>query len=424
LVKTKSAGIGSGITKQKTVAVIGAGAAGILAACAAADAGARILLFDGNDRAGRKICATGNGKCNIANRYRSDSCYYTDGTFDRSSFFAPFPEDDLLALLRSEGVLFHERGGCIYPRTDMALTVVSALENMLQKRGVVPILRTKVCRVEDTADKTGFALRLSDGQVLISDAVILATGGAAAPRFGSTGDGYAFAEAYGHHVIDPLPALTKLRTSDPFLRYADGVRADAAVTMLCGGRPVRTEIGELQIAGGMLSGIPVFQLSRIASRALHDGTGCTLRVDFLPEIGDREWESEVGRRLSQKANLTIDTLMLSLAPPRVISMLAQGRGLTAENRCGKLPADRLRPLFDDLRQRDFAITGTGSFEDSQVTCGGIPLSETGPGGESRIRKGLFFAGEILDVDGICGGYNLSFAMCSGYMAGRASACCS
>lgn len=415
--------------KQHKVAVIGGGAAGCLAAAAAAENGAQVLLFEKNRRIGRKICATGGGRCNIANAVFNAGCYYSTGDFDPVRHLQAFPPEKLLAWFRAHGVLFHERNGYFYPRTDQAATIQSALEHILREEKAEILTGCTVQKVEKSrpGESGKFRILTAEGGTYTADALILACGGMAGPGFGASGDGYHFAEAFGHHVIDPLPALVQLRTADPVLRFANGVRTQASVSLCIGDTTVRTEQGELQIAGNTLSGIPVFQLSRLAARALHDHTEpVVLRVDFLPEIPDAEWKKETERRTAEarSENLTVAELFLGLVPAGIASMIAEGEGLTAENKCAKLSETQLQKLFSDLRSRAFVISGTNGFEDAQVTSGGIPLTELQEDGASKCCSGLYICGELTDVDGICGGYNLSYAMCTGYIAGKAAACCS
>lgn len=415
--------------KQHKVAVIGGGASGCLAAAAAAENGAQVLLFEKNRRIGRKICATGGGRCNIANAVLDAGCYYSTGSFDPLQYLQAFPPEKLLNWFRSHGVLFHERNGYIYPRTDQAATVQAALEHILSENRVQILTDCTVQKIENrrSGGSGKFRILTADGSSCDADALVLACGGMAGPGFGASGDGYRFAQAFGHHVIDPLPALVQLQTADPALRYANGVRTQASVSLFIGGSPVRTEQGELQIAGNTLSGIPVFQLSRLASRALHEKENTVfLRIDFLPELSGEEWKKETGRRIAEarSENCTVAGLFLGLVPAGIASMTAQSEGLTAENKCAKLSETQLQKLFSDLRCRDFVICGTNGFAEAQVTAGGIPLSELRENGASRFCSGLYVCGELTDVDGICGGYNLSYAMCSGYIAGKAAACCS
>ncbi|WP_165443968.1 aminoacetone oxidase family FAD-binding enzyme [Lachnoclostridium sp. Marseille-P6806] len=409
---------------EPVIAVIGGGAAGCMAAAKAAECpGVRVIVFDRNEQPCRKISASGNGRCNISNEYFPEDCYYSSGCFDREKRLQHFPPQKLLSFFVSEGVYFHSRNGYLYPRTDQAATISSALLRILRDRGVV--LRSS-CGVSGLTREAagGFLLRMQSGETVSADRVVLASGGAAAPQLGGTPDGYEFSRALGHRIISPIPALTSLVIRES-TKAASGVRAFAAVTLLESSqkpRVLRREEGELQIGNGVFSGIPVFQLSRLAGRALEEGRKAALCVDFLPEFAPETWERERARRLVLAAeNRMLRELTDGLVHPKICALIAGHCGLTAENKTGRLSEKTLRQFLDRLRDDRYEITGTGSFREAQVTAGGVCLEEIGEDFSSLCCPGLYLAGELLDVDGICGGYNLTFAMCSGAAAGMAAA---
>ncbi|MDO5131544.1 MAG: NAD(P)/FAD-dependent oxidoreductase, partial [Eubacteriales bacterium] len=315
------------------------------------------------------------------------------------------------------------------------------------------------------------------------DAVILCTGGLAGPSFGCAGDGYRFAGAFSHKIVPPLPALTQLVTDDPLIRRAAGVRCHASVLLLqdesasasacstayesvcettCGtsfhpgcettipetayragraapdgdeagpltaadaamiesaGGGIREE-GELQITDYGISGIPVFQLSGRAARLLSQGRQLSVRIDFLPEIDRLRYAQIVEERLLEDRGQMLGDLLLGLAHRKVIDLLLARYSLQAEMKARRLSDNQLRRLLWTLRDFELPITSVRSFEHAQVTCGGVPLREVTDSLESRFCPGLYLAGELLDVDGRCGGYNLQWAMTSGVIAGRAAA---
>lgn len=518
---------GGGKGKQRMVAVIGAGAAGCMAALAAAEAGAQVLLFDRNEKIGKKIYATGNGRCNLTNSRMEPDCYYqsrivremaggladrrgaekdgrsravsTDsaageirrgGSPERDSAsdwggaqalrrMEGFSNRELLAFLEKRGIYCHERDGYWYPRTDQAATIAAFFERELRAAGVRLFLNTEVRNIRSEASgrelrtdagkltgkeataggqaiagqETGnFHIEGKDGGAYHADAVVLACGGMVSREFGCLGDGYRFAESFGHRIIPPAPALTALRCADPLLKRAAGVRCEAAATLCIGEVPVRTERGEVQMAEYGLSGIPVFQLSRLAAQMLWQEetgqkmpvpeqrtartgqivrAGCetarseaeclTVRLDFLPELTEVQWEAEKGRRLARRErNETLDTIFLGLVNRKLLDYLLAGRGLCAENKSGKLSREKLEAVLDDMRAKSVPVTGVNPFDKAQTTAGGVSLTETDDGFQSRRQPGLYLVGELLDVDGICGGYNLQWAFAGGYLAGTAA----
>ncbi len=442
------------------VAVIGAGASGCMAAIAAAHAGCSVTLFEKNEKIAKKIYATGNGRCNLTNLFLDGSCYHTHDSGNEInrvlSFIGQFSQKDLIRFFKETGVPVHDRGGYVYPRTDQAETVARALEKCMRREKVQVCTDCHVQKIEKT--KKGFCIRYSLSekdkgkaqqgrgkkqtkqtgkdsvkkieQSCHCDAVILCTGGMAGPSFGCSGDGYRFAEHFSHRVIRPLPALTRLESDDPFLRRAAGVRCHASVTLLnetdeagtdCYLEKDICEDGELQITENSISGIPVFQISGTAAELLSQGRKVSVRIDFLPEFTQQEYENEIEERLGQDRGQMLGDFLLGLAHRKVIDMILARAGLQAEMKARRLSDGELRAILRSFRTLELEVTATGGFDHAQVTKGGIPLSEVDDAFESGKCTGLFLAGELLDVDGRCGGYNLQWAMTSGLLAGRSAA---
>ena len=442
------------------VAVIGAGASGCMAAIAAAHAGCSVTLFEKNEKIAKKIYATGNGRCNLTNLYLDEFCYHTHDSRNEVprvlSILEQFSQKDLIRFFRKTGVPVHDRDGYVYPRTDQAETVARALEKCMRLEKVQVCTDCHVQKIEKTEE--GFCIRflLSEkdkakaqqgrgkksakqaGKDAVRktehscccDAVILCTGGMAGPSFGCSGDGYRFAEHFSHKVIRPLPALTRLETDDTYLRRAAGVRCHASVTLLNdqdkAGTELRTEDhicedGELQITENSISGIPVFQISGIAAGHLSEGRRVRVRIDFLPEFSRQEYEKEIENRLLQERGQMLGDFLLGLTHRKVIDMILAREGLQAEMKARRLSDCELLGIMQSFRALDLEVTATGGFDHAQVTKGGIPLSEVDDSFGSEKCSGLFLAGELLDVDGRCGGYNLQWAMTSGLLAGQSAA---
>ena len=405
------------------VAVIGGGAAGSMAACAASEGGARTLILEANDRIGRKICATGNGRCNLTNLHVDENCYHTGGGEDLSAFFARFSVEDNIRFWESRGVYLHDRNGYVYPRTDQASTIADAFDKILRAAGTEIISGSRVIDVKPEEDSEGRVFRIGtkEGRRYFARKVILAGGGAAGPQYGSDGSLYEIARSLGHTVNKPLPALVPLMSDDKDLKAAAGVRCDAKITLVCGEKSFRAERGELQITQTGISGIPVFQISSEASRALDEGKKVFAQIDFLPDFTDQMWEAEKERRLSEDRNCMLGVFFLGLVNRKVLDLLLRKRELQAEKKASKVDEDTLISIMQDMRSFKVRVTGTGGFEQAQVTTGGIPLSQTDKDLMSVFCRGLYLSGELLDVDGICGGYNLQWAFTSGWIAGKSVA---
>ena len=435
------------------VAVIGAGASGCMAAVSAAvymkssaqsTSGTRkfeskgkevsgirvertprnqVLLIDANDKIGRKIYATGNGRCNITNLHMDENCYHVGGGEDLSAFFARFSVDDHMRFWKRNGILLHDRQGYVYPGTDQASTIAEAFEKILRKLQVKVVLGERAAQIDALRTKGGMIYRIGTdkGSQYFARKVILAGGGAAGPQYGCSGDMYRMARQLGHSVTKPLPALVQLTCEEKTVKAAAGVRCSAAIRLLSGSSVLGTERGELQITDKGISGIPVFQLSGGAARALDRGEKVRAVIDFLPDLTETEWVYEKERRMAENRNCMLSEFFLGLVNRKVLDMVLRAAGLQAEKKAAKLTDRELNAVMDDLRAFAFTVSGTGTFGQAQVTSGGVPLSELDENLQSLRSPGLYMAGELLDVDGICGGYNLQWAMTSGWIAGESAA---
>ena len=456
----------NGETIRTEIAVIGGGASGCMAAIGAAESGASVVVFDKNDRPARKICATGNGRCNLVNLYQDEKCWYTSSGVSVRERLASFSERDLLAFFEERGIWFHDRQGYVYPGTDQASVIADLLIREMNRLQVGVFSGTRVTGIEKDPSgafritvesvggsdpgkeknnrnrrkkedprksgwnrydrngklKTESGREVPERRICLADRVILCTGGLAGPVFGCSGDGYVLAESLGHSRIPTVPALTSLLCPEKALKLAAGVRCPAAITLLCDGKETGAEQGELQLTEAAVSGIPVFQLSRLAGYALRDGREVRIRADFLPGMPEEEWQKQADLRLRDDRNQTLEQLFMGLVHPKLLRFILNRLGLVSEQKRAGVKTEQIRQVLQLMRGLDFEITDLAGYEKAQVTAGGIPLTETDPETmESLVCPGLYLAGELLDADGICGGYNLQWAMTGGLLAGRAAA---
>ena len=414
------------------VAVIGAGAAGCMAALCAAQAGAaRVLVLERNAKAAAKIYATGNGRCNLTNLYQDISCYHFADAAQREAggeILAAYPNARLLSFFTENGVLLHDRGGYVYPRTDQASTVALLFERLLREDPRIDVRLG--ASVRETVPPAGGAslwtIRTEDGAVFRAKAVLFACGGMAGPQFGCGRTGYTLLASMGHSVRKPLPALVQLQCGEDAqaLRSAQGTRFQGKITLVTDGTAADSHTGEMLFTENGVSGIPAMQVSGQAARALEEGRSAEIVIDLLPEVEASVWERETARRL-ELAEVSGDRMLsewlFGLVPDKVqIPVLAQ-LGLVREKKLRKVPAGMREQILRSLRSLRMRVTGTGGFDKAQVTGGGIPLSEVRGDLSSKRQPGLFIAGELLDADGICGGYNLRWAFSTGAAAGKAAA---
>ncbi len=422
------------MTMPQTVdlAVIGAGASGCMAAAAAAESGAgRVLVLEGGDKPAAKIYATGNGRCNLTNLDQSLSHYRCRpeeaGILER--VLSAWTNDDMMAWFMDRGVLLHDRDGYVYPRTDQAATVAAMLVRTAEEAGAEIRTRSEVRAVQRLTDRSAgtgprFLVR-TDREEIQAHSVLLACGGIAGPQYGCDGSGYALAASLGHTVREPLPALVPL-CCQPVqgMKQAAGTRCMAGIRLLCDGQTAGEEKGEILFTDYGLSGIPVLQLSGLAARALKAGRRVSLEIDLLAGIPEPVWARERERRLDMAGHAgrrTLGDWLLGLIPDRLQAPVLGRYGLVREGRLYKVDPSRLARILDSLRAFTMEVTGTQGPARAQTTAGGVPLAEVSGELASLYVPGLFLTGELLDVDGICGGYNLRWAFAGGRAAGLAAA---
>lgn len=417
------------------VAVIGGGASGCMAAITAAQAGADVHIFEKNEKPGKKLYATGNGRCNLTNLHMDDSCYHTrtadkNGSSLIHSAIERYSPADQIRFFADLGVPVYDRDGYVYPRTNQAQTVVRALEKRIAALGIrvhtgCPVRKIRRSQQGTKADDADFYVDCNDREARAFDTVILCTGGMAGPQYGTTGDGYRLAASFSHKISTPLPALTALECKGQFLKRAAGVRCRAAVTLYTGNdkKQIREgrEEGEVQMTDYGISGIPVMQISGMAARLLESKQRVFVQIDFLPEFSDSAFSDEIERRMREDRSQMLGDLFLGLVHKKILDLLLAEKGLQAEMKARRIDDAGIRQILQSMREYTLEVIQVKSFKQAQVTSGGILLEDTDADFQSRLQPGLFFAGEVLDVDGRCGGYNLQWAFATGYIAGLAAA---
>ncbi len=400
---------------KKQVLIIGAGASGMTAAIFAARSGASVALLEHMDKAGKKILATGNGRCNLSNRVQASTCYRCEQPGFPEKVLKQFPVNDTLEFFQELGILPKDRNGYLYPNSDQASSVLEVLKQELKRQKVRLVLNCDTNRI--MKKDSLFVVQTNQGE-FCTDSVILATGSKAAPVTGSDGSGYKLAEALGHRIVTPLPALVQLRCQEKHYKQLAGVRTEAKVELLVSGRRAAEELGELQLTDYGISGIPVFQVSRYAAVALYHGRRVTAVLDFLPQM---EYEA-AGRMLKERRKRrkgdTCEAWMTGLLNKKLCLVLLKLSSIGPEERVEAVDEERWNRLLKNLKAYKTTVVSTNSYENAQVCCGGVDTREVeGKTLESKKVRGLYFAGELLDVDGICGGYNLQWAWSSGMTAG-------
>lgn len=406
---------------MKRIMIVGGGASGIAAALSAAKAnpGAEITILEGLDRVGKKILATGNGRCNLGNESMNASCYHTERKDRMKAWIEEMPTDMTLDFFREHGLLCAaDEAGRLYPYAHQASMVLDILLLALKRNRVQTVCN---CKVTALSYQNGvFDLKAESGEHYYADAVILATGGRAAPKQGVTGVGYELAIRFGHGKPKLYPCLVPIKCEHSALRGLKGIRVECKTTLYADGNFVAAEKGELQLTDYGISGIPALQLSCYLGQL--KGRYTEVSIDFFPEQTEEELLMLLKQRVEAYTEETLETLFLGLIHKRILYALMKDVHLEPLSRTADTLREKdLRRLAAVLKDWCLPVTGSLSWEHAQVTGGGISLGEITDCFESNHQKGLYLTGELLDVTGMCGGYNLHWAWCSGIIAGKAAA---
>lgn len=385
------------------VAIIGGGASGIIAAIFAARGGAKTAILEKNPRIGKKILSTGNGRCNFTNSDISTKNYNSDFV---QCALEKFSSKDTVEFFEELGLLSKEEAeGRIYPLSGQATAVLDVLRLELER------LKVQILSEFDAADITkngdSFAIKSQKGDVCHAKSVIVATGGMAAPKTGSDGSGYKLLKKLGHTAGKLVPALVQIKTT----RGIQGVRAQGRVTLENG----KSAVGEIQFTNNGLSGIPVFGLAKYA------GAGQSVSLDMLPDYTLDEVVSILKKRPAQ----TMETYLIGVLNKTLAQVLLKECNISPLSRKSETLSDsEIRIIAEKIKNWKFEISGIMPWDNAQVTSGGIDLSLVNPETmESKIVKNLYITGELLDIDGDCGGFNLQWAWSSGAVAGGEAAKC-
>ncbi|MCL2719067.1 MAG: aminoacetone oxidase family FAD-binding enzyme [Lachnospiraceae bacterium] len=398
---------------QNKIAVVGAGAAGMVAAITAASYDSEVTLYEKKARVGQKLLVTGNGKCNLSNKKMDAGEFYTAFPERVEKILHKFSVNDTIDFFDKLGVMIRDKGGYLYPYSEQAQVVLDALRLTLSE------LKIKVeCEYEVEAvvrKNGGFCVH---GNENLFDKVIITCGSLAGQKKGAGKSGYQLVKSLGHQVNEVVPGLCKLKCREDFLKALAGVRCQAKLTLFVNGIEKQAESGELQFVADAISGIPIFQLSRTAAYALLKDSAVTVKADFFPEMTDAGYEDFCLNRLDSFQDKTIIDFLLGMTNKKINQVMISLYGLKQSDKVNDIGKEKMVRLLNEYRKLSFTVVQTDSFENAQVCAGGVSLAELSDNLESLTLPGLFFAGEIVDVDGRCGGYNLQWAWSSGYAAGN------
>lgn len=406
------------------VIVVGAGPAGLLAAGHAAERGARVLVLEKMASEGRKLLITGKGRCNITNDANIGEFVkhvFPDGKFLRNAF-SRFYSKDIIELLQNYGVdVVLERGGRYFPASDKSLDVLRALLKWVNEKGVE--IRCGM-RVEKLLAENGAITGVKvNGEAINAMNVILATGGKSYPATGSTGDGYELARQVGHTIEKPIPALVPLETKGSVAQKLQGLNLkNVKAVIWVDGKKAGEDFGEMIFTHFGLSGPIILTLSRIAVSALQKNQKVEITIDLKPALDEQKLDNRLIRDLNEHGKKLLGNLFRNWLPASMIPIFIEELGLNPVKECHQVSGNERKQIRNLMKNLRFEVSHNRSFKEAIITAGGIVTSEISPKTmESRMIKGLYFAGEIIDLDAETGGYNLQIAYSTGWLAGDSAA---
>ncbi len=399
------------------VAIIGAGASGLVCAIEAARKGLHVTLFEKNAKVGRKILATGNGKCNISNEKISLERYHGESVNFAKEALRRFDTLTCKAFFRSLGLEIREgEEGRLYPMSHQASSVVDMLLHEVRSLHVNVLLDSEVTKIE-TKD-AAFVLHVN-AQTYVFDACVIATGSVAMPNLGSSDSGYRFAQSLGHSVIAPYPSLVQFVCDEPHLREVSGVKMDANVELYVEHQKCQSVQGDLLFTAYGLSGSTILDLSRNASHASVHHQSVHVMLDLLPDLSREALSSLLQKRLSVAKDKSLALWLEGLIPKKLAHFIIDYTKITHLKEASSLGTKEIKKIVFALKALRLHVKATKGFESAEVCAGGVDVREIDAKTlRSKTIENLYFCGEVLDIDGDCGGFNLHFAWASGYLAGQ------
>ena len=401
------------------IGIIGGGAAGMVAAISAARIGADVYLLEGTDRLGHKILATGNGKCNFTNDVMDINCFRSNSISDVAHFLQKFGTQEALDFFDSIHMLYQSKNGYYYPLSGQASTVLDALRFAINRLTNIQVLVSqKVSKITYHVD--GSVQVVTQNTKYTFDKVILACGSKAAPKTGSDGSGYELIYQLDKSIKQEpvVPALVQLRCKETYLKAVAGVRCDAQIMLYVDGKIVASERGELQLTDYGVSGIPVFQISRFASYACKNNQKVEVCINIMPQQTKEELKEFIEKRRKQLSAERMEQFCNGLIHKKVAQLFCKLSGISSEAYVSNVSDAQFETFVKLLQNWKLRVDKPNGFDMAQICAGGVSMSEIDMNFALKKYPSIYVVGELLDVDGICGGYNLHWAWASGYLAGK------
>ena len=399
--------------KKHECVIIGGGAAGMMAAVQLAGYGIDNCIIEHTGKIGSKILQTGNGKCNFTNLNMSSEMYQNKDNRLVMEVIDKFDVQHTLKFFKSIGVYYTQKDGYVYPHSKTAASLQNALRLAIKNAGIKVNMDTVINKIykKEADGKDVFVLEC-DGIDFIADTVIIATGSKASPKTGSDGSGYELVRQLGIDIVKPLPALVQLVCGDKAVcKLGAGVRSYGSIELWVDGQCVANDTGEIQYTDYGISGIPVFQVSRFAVKAIDENREVKAVINMIPDITDSDIEDIFNRRIIAEGYKTLEQFFEGLINKKLVAMIAARCKISESKHIADIDIEKMRHIIETMTHFGFVITGDKGFDYGQVCQGGVALDDIDISNmECKKVKGVFFAGEVVDVDGKCGGYNLQLSL--------------
>lgn len=404
---------------MKKIVIIGGGISGFTAAINAKTNNNEVIILEGQDKPLKKLLITGNGKCNYFNEEFIFSKYHSFNEELLKNIISLENKNKILTFFKSIGIIPRIKENYYYPYSNQAISVKNSFLKEIENKNIKLKLNSYVKDIKKENDK--FLVYYND-DVLVCDELIISTGGKSYPKTGSDGSGYNLSKKLGHTINKTLPALVGLKCKEPFLKKLNGVRSNATVSLFINDKLIKSEIGEVQFTNYGLSGICIFNLSSIASRSISENKKVKISINFLDKLKIKNKKSFQEFIFSSEYNFKkekVSYFLDNLLNYKLTNVILEKTKIERNKLVSKLSDNEINMLFENLFSFTMNIIDTNNFESAQITSGGVSLYEINPlTFESKIVSNLYLTGEVLDIDGDCGGYNIAFAVLSGILAGE------